>query len=434
MSGNEKIKTFRRKIGVIKDFPGHTIKNKYIYHNKIVTSNRLYKIDNDDYLIGENSNELLNENIKISGIISPFINPVPCFTVKNENSKKEIETRGILCKNLKTQINFLNKNNKNKKTDKINDKSLKTKLLDYKIKKSHINNKYVRPHSPSLDREENKLFIIDNLEINAGINENKNFELFLDNNKKLRNSINKLNISKPILSNTKIKKIRNELFYSTDNCFGSQNIYKRNIIKEIEENKNKKKGYIKLLGQKINVVAMKIEILQNFKKNKNLNSIKKKIEYNKIYCNNDLKRLKDNYFNNIKQHIKKIQYFRIWLLKCEEQFIPLDMHKEIVKKKELLFKIQKMNLIGKIILMHKKMNDFLNPDSTPNETYYIDDSFEEQTINDISFNDYSILRDTIGVGVNYSYNFNKTYCNEDSLYESKIIKMKANEANKEKKK
>ena len=86
---------------------------------------------------------------------------------------------------------------------------------------------------------------------------------------------------------------------------------------------------------------MKIEILQNFKKNKNLNSIKKKIEYNEIYCNNDFKRLKDNYFNNIKQHIRKIQYFKIWFLKCEEQFIPLYIHKEIVKKKNYYLKFKK---------------------------------------------------------------------------------------------
>ena len=76
-------------------------------------------------------------------------------------------------------------NNNNKKTENINDKSLKTKLLDNKIKKSHFNNKYIRPHSPNLDREKNKLFILDNLEITADINENKNknFELFLDNKK-----------------------------------------------------------------------------------------------------------------------------------------------------------------------------------------------------------------------------------------------------------
>ena len=65
---------------------------------------------------------------------------------------------------------------------------------------------------------------------------------------------------------------------------------------------------------------MKIEILQNYKKNKNLNSIKKKIEYNKIYCNNDLQRLKDNYYNNINQHIKIIKYLKIRLIKCEDFF------------------------------------------------------------------------------------------------------------------
>ena len=63
MSGNEKIRTFRKKLVKLKPFKEHTIKNKYMHHNKIITSNRLYKIDNDDYLIAENSNELLNENI-----------------------------------------------------------------------------------------------------------------------------------------------------------------------------------------------------------------------------------------------------------------------------------------------------------------------------------------------------------------------------------
>ena len=66
-----------------------------------------------------------------------------------------------------------------------------------------------------------------------------------------------------------------------------------------EEQEEQKKRKIKLLGQKINVATMKIEILQNYKKNKNINTIKKKIEYNKIYCNNDLKRLQDNYNMNI---------------------------------------------------------------------------------------------------------------------------------------
>ena len=45
------------------------------------------------------------------------------------------------------------------------------------------------------------------------------------------------------------------------------------------------------LGQKINSATMKIEILQSFKKNKNLNSIKKQIEYSKIYIWELLRRI-----------------------------------------------------------------------------------------------------------------------------------------------
>ena len=422
MSGKETIKALRKKISLNKGILDNTIKNKYIYHNKIINSNSLYKIENDDDIICEYSNELLNENIKLSGIISPFINPVPCFTVKNENYKKEIASRVTFYKNLKTQIN----SNNGKKEDNY-DKSLKTKILDNKIKKSHINNKYVRPHSPNLDQKGNKLLISDNLKITTEANEKKNFELFL-NKSKFFNCINKINNSKPILSSSNKQKIRNQLFYSTDNYYGLQNINKENKKKEMEENKNKKIGLIKLLGQKINVVTMKIEILQNFKKNKNLNSIKKKIEYNKIYCNNDLQRLKDNNCNDIKRHLNQIRYLEISLLKCEKQFIPINKHKEIVNKKILLFKIQKMDLIEKIILLRKRLNDFLNPDSTTYETYHMDESFEEQTINDNSLNDYSILKDTIFIRTNY-HNFNKNIGNEESLYASKIIKINSNEEN-----
>ena len=85
-----------------------------------------------------------------------------------------------------------------------------------------------------------------------------------------------------------------------------------------------------------------------------------------------------------------------------------------------------MDLIEKIFSLKKKLIDYLSPDST-NDTYRIDDSFEEKTINDMSINDYSILKDNIGKGANYSYNYkynfdNKTFFNEKPIYESKIIK------------
>ena len=45
----------------------------------------------------------------------------------------------------------------------------------------------------------------------------------------------------------------------------------------------------------------------------------------------------------------------------------------------------------------------------------------------MSFNDYSIIKYTIGV--NYSNNLNKAYFNEEAIYENKIIKIKPNEIN-----
>ena len=81
------------------------------------------------------SNELLDENIKLS----PFINSIPCFTIKNENSKKEISTRLTFCNSLKTKISYMdnkinnnyddnndiNNNNNKKNKIKINNKNLK---------------------------------------------------------------------------------------------------------------------------------------------------------------------------------------------------------------------------------------------------------------------------------------------------------------------
>ena len=94
MSTNGIIKTLKKKINIQTEA---SLKNKIVSHKKIINSNMsLSTKENDDNFLGQFSSELLNENIKLSGIISPFINPVPCFTVKNENSKKEIETRFFL--------------------------------------------------------------------------------------------------------------------------------------------------------------------------------------------------------------------------------------------------------------------------------------------------------------------------------------------------
>ena len=109
MSGNnEIIRTIKKKIN---DIPETSLKKKMIFHNKLLNSNNdIYKKEiEDNNFLCEFSSELLNENIKLSSIKSPFINPIPCFQVKNDNSKKQIiKKKGTFSKNLKTQVNFLN--------------------------------------------------------------------------------------------------------------------------------------------------------------------------------------------------------------------------------------------------------------------------------------------------------------------------------------
>ena len=53
---------------------------------KLINFTRIKKSKKvDDYIFNTSTNDLLNENIKIS----PMINPIPCFTVKNENLTKD---------------------------------------------------------------------------------------------------------------------------------------------------------------------------------------------------------------------------------------------------------------------------------------------------------------------------------------------------------
>jgi len=393
----------------------NTLKNNILYNNKILNSHRMHKIENEDDFTCEYSSELLNENIKLSGMLSPFINPIPCFTVKNDNYiKKEIKARYTFCKNLKSKINLSNKKDENKNENELDDYFKdKTKIIDKKLKKSHINNRYF-PHSPILERKKNKLFKSDN-ENNCLIN----YEFFHDNKKKYFGNLNRNNHKnktthklKPVFSCNQKSLINNKIYYSIDNNLVNPIIDKK--IKEAEEKKSKKLLLMKLLGQKINVVKIRIEILENYKKKKNLNEIKKKIEYNKVLTNNELKRLKEKYFNTVQSHLSQIKFLKMMLLKFEENYMSINKHKNIIENEELLFKNKKMELIEKIIQKQTKIGEMTNPDTKTNDTYHNDDSFEEQTIKDISFNDFSIMKDS----VYGTHNLNKSYFNEESLYEN----------------
>jgi hypothetical protein len=389
---------------------------------KLINFTRIKKCRKvDDYIFNTSTNDILNENIKIS----PMINPIPCFTVKNENlTKDEIASQNTFYTNLNLNKNMSINISYNMNEEEISKKD-KTKILNKNIKRS-INNKinnnrFFRQFSPNLE-----------LSINTS-NKNRNViydkiknEIFLSNKKKQISNIarKKLSNQKNIFNNIKKHKLINQLYFSTDNFYDS------NLLDEkIEEKKEEKKRQIKSLGQKINVATMKIEILQNYKKNKNINTIKKKIEYNKIYCNNDLKRLQDNYNMNINKLVNQIKFLEIKLIKYQECYITIIKHKEEIKKEELKHKIKKMEYIDKIFSLKKILNELLisNKNDINNETHNFDDSFEDKTINDMSFNDYNNLKDTIILGNGVEKNIKVN--NNNFVFESKIIKMNKHQIN-----
>ena len=399
-------------------------KNKINIGNKFINSKIIKQTEYDDDLIFNYSNDLLNENIKLS----PMINPVPCFTIRKENSPKdEISTQNTFYSNINKSLNINNsyniiEENKKEKT-KILNKNLKKSFLNNYIKNN--NNGFFRQYSPNYQlNEKNKLIYYKN---KSKLIPNKiNFGNYISNKKKFINNINKKKKvqHKNIITGIKKHKLLSHLYFSTDNFYDSNILEEK--IERIEEKKQQKRIEIKLLSQNINVATMKIEILQNYKKNKNINAIRKKIEYNKIYCNNDLKRLKDNYYININFHMNQLKYMKLKLLQCQENYITINKHLEEIKKEELQFKIKKMELIEKILYLKKKLIDKLKPDLNKNENFNLDDSLEEKTINNISYHEYSILKDTINNNLNNTKNLKK---NDKNIIEGKIIKMSKQQIN-----
>ena len=398
-------------------------KNKINIGNKIINSKKLKNKEDDEDLIFNYSNDLLNENIKLS----PMINKIPCFTIRKENSpKEEISTQNTFYSNITKNLNINNSYN-------IIEENLKekTKILNRNVKKTFINNYiknnniYFRQYSPNYQLDnKNKIIYYSN---KSKLIPNKiNFGNYISNKKKFINNVNKKKKfpQKNIITGIKKHKLLTHLYFSTDNFYDSNVLDEK--IEKLEEKKEQKRIKMKLLGQKINVATMKIEILQNYKKNKNINTIKKQIEYNKIYCNNDLKRLKDNYYMNINFHMNQLKYMKMKLLQCHENYITIKKHSEEIKKEELKFKIKKMELIEKILYLKKKLKDKLKPDINKNDNYNLDDTLEEKTINNISYHELSNLKDTINNNLKNTKNIK---INNKNVIEGKIIKMSKQQIN-----
>ena len=224
-------------------------KSKINLGNKFINSKELKKIKKEEDYILDYSNDLLNENIKLS----PMINPIPCFTVKKENSTKdEISTQNTFYSNNNNHMNIntsynIKEENENKKD--------KTKILNKNLKIAHLNNyiynnRYFRQYSPNFE-------INNTNQINSYSNRNKlihnkmNYEIFFSNKKKLVNNINKKKIinQKYVISGIKRNKFLNRLYFSTDNFYESNNFEEK--LERLEEKKEQKRIKIKLLCQKI---------------------------------------------------------------------------------------------------------------------------------------------------------------------------------------
>jgi hypothetical protein len=187
-----------------------------------INSKVLKKVEKVENNIFNNSNDLLNENTKLS----PIINHIPCFLVRNENSTKdEISTQNTFHSHINKQTNI----NKSYNMQDENKKD-KTKILNKNSKITHlnnfINNKFFRQYSPNFEIK-NKNEIISYSNKRKQINNKFNYEIFLNNTKKLLNNINRKKViinPKNILSGIKKKKFLNHLYFSTDNFYEPNDI------------------------------------------------------------------------------------------------------------------------------------------------------------------------------------------------------------------
>ena len=133
-------------------------------------------------------------------------------------------------------------------------------------------NKKINTNTSFSNKEDKTKILNKNLKRVININNNRYFRKFSPNQINSYNSNNKiklvnnfakknLNNSKNIITGIKKKKIFcNRLYFSTDNFYESDMFHRKK-----EEQEEQKRRKIKLLGQKINVATMKIEILQNYK-------------------------------------------------------------------------------------------------------------------------------------------------------------------------
>ena len=313
------------------------------------------------------SSRFLNENENDSTDNVDLINPLPCFNgVKIFNTENKYSNTA----NKTTQIRKIRIKDKQNTSIKIRENNNKKEYKSYvNSKKALCFPDIVYSAKKFSSKIQSEAPFPTNRSVKC-IKRKKLTYMLLNEKRKKESVIPSLASKKEILTSNRAK-------------IGN----KKNISKE---------KIMKMLGERINIASIKIEILTDFKMKKCLNIIKKQIEYNRIFYYNELKKRKDNYYNDMIYKMNIIKNLKLKLEICKNTFLKKDKLNEEINLEEVKFKNKKVEIIENIILLKKIIIDFNNHISIIYETnnnYNLDISFEDKTIKNFSLSDYSIQND-----------------------------------------
>lgn len=379
--------------------------------------------------------------------------------------------------NLFSDINYNEKSKNNKNSNEHKNKHQNQKLINPIYEFSYNNSKEknrrknliqneCKTNNPrnmcsNLNKNNNFIYVRRYLQTNERTNEDKNnnlsvyqFKAFSPNNlhKKKRKNFNSQNTNGVTTTNNNITlndenyftEFNANIFYSSQENFSppQKNLYNfnekinNNLIKvhcydinekdttsDSEKNKNSKKNIIESLNKDIRILDMKIDLFQHHKKIKYLESLKAKIELQKLLSMNYFDRLNLNFENDYIKLINEKNYLKIQLSKNELNFLKKGKHNEIIANENFEFDIKKIALIKEILNAKEKIKSCSKFNLFNNNDYNnSDDSNEEQTIKDCSMQDYL---ETINRKTNSSLveegRSNPPISNQVNLFHAKFI-------------
>ena len=332
---------------------------------------------------------------------------------KNLNNENERKTNKI--RNLDSSLNKKNnfiyvrkylQTNEKSSDDKINNLSI------YQFKAFSPNN---------LNKKKRKFFNSQNSNINSANNNN----ITLNKDNFLSDYTTKIFYSSQENFSPPQKKILYNFNENNNNFINIHcgDINEKDTTSDSEKIKNNKKNIIENLNNNISVLEMRIELLKNIKKEKSLESLKSKIECQKLISKGCMDTLNMTFENDFIKLINQKKNLKIQLSKKELDFLKKGKHNEIIANENLEFNIKKIGLIDEILNAKEKIENYYKFHLLNNNDYTnSDESIEEQTIKDYSMIDYL---ETINHKTNSSLVEdncpNKRVSNQVNLFHAKFI-------------